>query len=161
MDTITATTAVEPVSRAVVDAFFKVYAQREADKVAQFLDDQVEWTISGPIEYLAFCGTHRGKQSVVDLIKIGVPQVLRVYSFVPESILIDGDQVASLSRQLSRRAADGRAMSFRVANFMRFRGGKLVKNLSLIDTFDAVEQVLGRPLVNGHAGAANSNVVAL
>lgn len=160
MDTMP-TAAVEPVSRAVIDAFFKVYAQRDADKVAEFLHDRVEWTISGPIEYLAFCGTHRGKAAVVDLIKAGVPQVLRVTSFVPESILIDGDQVASLSRQLSRRAVDGRAMSFRVANFMRFQGGKLVKNLSLIDTFDAVEQVLGRPLLNGEAGAAGSNVVAL
>ena len=141
---------VEPVSRSVVEAFFKVYALRDADSVAHFLDDEVEWTISGPIEYLAFCGTHRGKQAVVDLIKTRVPQVLRVHSFVPESILVDGDRVASLSRQSSRRAVDGRAISFRVANFMRFRNNKLVQNVSLIDTFDAVEQVLGRPL-SGHA----------
>ena len=159
MDTAT---AVEPVSRAVVEAFFKVYALRDADKVAEFIDDQVEWTISGPIEYLAFCGTHCGKQAVVDLIKVGVPQVLRVTSFVPEYILVDGDQVAALSRQTSRRASDGRAMNFRVANFMRFRRGKLVQNMSLIDTFDAVEQVLGVPLgVRAGIPASRDDLVAV
>ncbi len=29
---------------------------------------------------------------------------------------------------------------------MRFRDGKLIENLSLLDSFDAVEQVLGHPL---------------
>jgi hypothetical protein len=45
-------------------------------------------------------------------------------------------------------------MSFRVANFMRFRDGKLVENLSVIDSFDGVEQVLGHPLAPGAATAA-------
>jgi hypothetical protein len=30
---------------------------------------------------------------------------------------------------------------------MRFRDGKVVTNLSLIDSFDAIEQVIGHPLV--------------
>ena len=46
---------------------------------------------------------------------------------------------------------------------MRFRDGKVIENLSLIDQFDAVEQVLGRPLTEcGRApAAAEGNVVAL
>jgi ketosteroid isomerase-like protein len=152
---------IEPVPRSVVDAFFKVYALRDADKVAEFLDDRVEWTISGPIDYLAFCGTHRGKAAVLDLIRTSVPQVLRVHSFVTEYILVDGDRVAALSRQSSRRASDGRGMSFRVANFMRFRNGKLVENISLIDTFDAVEQVLGHPLRVNARQAADNDLIAV
>ena len=49
-------------------------------------------------------------------------------------------------RLWARREADGRVISYRVANFVRFRDGKIVENLSLIDSFDAVEQVLGRPI---------------
>lgn len=136
----------DPVPRAVVEAFYMVYAARDADKIAEFLDDDVKWTISGPVDFLPFCGTHRGKADVLDLIKRQIPQVLRTFSFVPDAILIDGDQVAMLNRQSARRTADGRVISYRVANFIRFRDGKVVENVSLLDTFDAVEQVLGRAI---------------
>ena len=133
----------DAVSRSVIDRFCKAYAVRDADKIAEFLDDDIEWTISGPVEYLNFCGTHRGKDNVIDLIRRRIPEVIRTFNFTPESILVDGDQLAMLHRQSARRAADGRVINYRVANFMRFRDNKIVTNLSLLDTFDAVEQVLG------------------
>ena len=136
----------QPISRARVAAFYRAYASRDVEKIAPFIDDDVTWTISGPVDYLRFCGTHHGKAAVLDLIHRQVPAVLRVFSFVADSIVVDGDQVATLSRQSSKRAADGRVISYRVANFMRFRDGKLVENISLLDSFDAVEQVLGYPL---------------
>ncbi len=134
------------VPRSLVEELYAVYATRDADRIAAYLHDDIEWTISGPVDYLAFCGTHRGKAAVVDLIKRKVPMVLRTHAFVPEAMVVDGDQAAMLSRQSSRRTADNRAVSFRVANFMRFLDGKVVENISLIDSFDAVEQVLGRQL---------------
>ena len=143
------------VPRSVVEAFYKVYAVRDVDKIADFLDDDVEWTISGPVDVLSYCGTHRGKANVIDLIKRRIPLIMRTYSFVPEAILIEGDQLAMLNRQSARRTADGRAVSYRVANFMRFRGGKVVENISLIDTFDAVEQLLGCQLAVGEAARAD------
>jgi ketosteroid isomerase-like protein len=151
------TTMAYAVSRSVVDSFCKVYAARDADKIAQFLDNDVEWTISGPVDLLPFCGTHRGKADVLDLIKRQVPNVIRVFSFAVETILVEGDQLAMLHRQSATRTDDGRVISFRVANFIRFRDGKVVKNLSLLDSFDAVEQVLGHPLIahKGHMEAAS------
>jgi ketosteroid isomerase-like protein len=134
------------VPRTVVKAFYKVYAARDIDKIAGFLHDDVEWTISGPIDLLPFCGTHRGKAQVIDLIGRQVPRILRTFSFVPEAILVQGDHAATLSRQSARRTEDDHVISYRVANFMRFLDRKLVENLSLIDSFDAVEQVLGHPL---------------
>jgi ketosteroid isomerase-like protein len=134
------------VPRSVVEAFYEVYAARDVDKLAKFLHDDVQWTISGPVDLLPFCGVHHGKANVIDMIGRKIPMVLRTFSFVAETILVQGDQAAMLSRQSSRRTTNGRTMSYRVANFMRFRDGKLIENLSLIDSFDAVEQVLGRPL---------------
>jgi ketosteroid isomerase-like protein len=137
------------VPRSVVQAFYEAYAVRDADRIAAFLHDDIEWTISGPVDFLPFCGTHYGKENVVDLIRRRVPAVLRTFSFVAEVILVDGDQVAMLSRQSARRAADDQTISYRVANHMRFRDGKVIKNFSLVDTFDAVEQVLGQHLAVG------------
>ena len=134
------------VPRSLVEAFYAAYAVRDIEALARFFHDDVEWTINGPVDYLTFCGTHRGKAAVVDMLRYRIPQVVCNYSFVPEVIVVERDQAAMLSRQSSRRTADGRPVSYRVANFMRFLDGKLMENISLIDTFDAVEQVLGHPL---------------
>lgn len=134
------------VSRAFVEAFYRAYASRDCERIAPFLDDEVEWTISGPVDVLPFCGRRQGKAAVLDLIERGVTQVFRVFSFVPDAMLVDGDRVATLNRLSARRSEDGRVISYRLAHFIRFRDGKIVENLSLIDSFDAVEQVLGHPL---------------
>jgi ketosteroid isomerase-like protein len=152
----------KPVSRAVVDAFYKAYAARDAEKVAEFIHDDVEWMVSGPVDVLSFCGTFRGKADVLDLIHRLVPQVMRVFSFVPESILVEGDRLAMLNRQSAKRTFDGRVISFRVANFMRFQDGKVIENVSLIDSFDAVEQVLGHALgVRDGRLLGDGNLIAL
>jgi ketosteroid isomerase-like protein len=150
------------VPRTVVDDFYKAYATRDAAKIAPFIHDDVEWTISGPVDFLPFCGTHRGKADVLDMIEHKVKAVLRTVSFVPESIVVDGDRVAMLSRQAAKRTKDGCIVRYRVANIMRFADGKVIENLSLLDSFDAVEQVIGQQLTSrGQAPAANGNVVTL
>jgi ketosteroid isomerase-like protein len=136
----------QSISRAVVDAFYKAYSEHDTDAVAQFLDDDVQWTISGPVDILPFCGTCRGKAAVLDLIGRQVPEVLRVTSIKHDMVLVDGDRVATLNRLWARRADHGRVISYRLAHFMRFRDGKVAEHLSLIDSFDAAEQVLGHPL---------------
>jgi ketosteroid isomerase-like protein len=135
----------EPVARATVEAFYQAYAERDPDKIASFLADDVEWTISGPVEVLPFCGTRHGKAAVLDMVARLIPGVFRIFRFTPDAMLVDGDQAATLVR-LSARSCDGRIISYRLSNFVRFRAGKIVQNLSLIDSFDAVEQVLGHPL---------------
>ncbi|MGH6664239.1 MAG: nuclear transport factor 2 family protein [Pseudolabrys sp.] len=149
------------VPRAVVEAFYAAYASRDVVRIAPFLADDIQWTISGPVDYLQFCGTHRGKAAVLDLIERQVPAVLRTFSFVPDSIVVDGEHVATLSRQSSKRALDGRVISYRVANFMRFRDDQVIENLSLLDSFDAVEQVLGQPLAVHDSRQRNDNLTAV
>jgi ketosteroid isomerase-like protein len=151
----------EPVPRAVVEGFYADLAKCDMDALAPYLDDNVVWTISGPVDLLPFCGVHRGKANVLDMIGGQVPQVLQTFSFVPETFLVQGDRAAMLSRQSSRRTADGRTMSYRVANFMRFRASKLIDNLSLIDSFDAVEQALGHPLALPDGARRANDLIAL
>lgn len=134
------------VRRDVVQVFYAAYAARDAARIAEFLHDDVVWTISGPVDVLPFCGTCRGKAAVLDLVERKVPNVFSVFSFVSESMLIDGDCVATLNR-LSANRVDGRVISYRLAHFMRFRNNKVIENLSLIDSYDAAEQVLGHSLV--------------
>ena len=149
------------VPRAVVDSFCEAYAVRDVTRVADFLHDEVQWTVNGPADFLPFSGTWRGKPVVLDLIGRRVPAVLRILNFVPYSCLVDGDQLAMLNRQTAQRTDDGRVISFRVANFMRFHNDKIVHNLSLLDSFDAVEQVIGHPLAVHEHAKSDGDLVAI
>jgi ketosteroid isomerase-like protein len=152
----------EPVARAVVEAFYKAYAERDIDSIAPFIDDNVEWTISGPVDVLTFAGTFHGKAAVLDVMARLVPEVFQVFCFVPSMTLVEGDRVATLNRLWAKRTEDGRVISYRLAHFMRFAHGKVVDNLTLIDSFDAVEQVLGHPLaVQADRAGAAGHMVAL
>ena len=136
----------QPLTRQVVDAFYHAYAKRDVTTLADLLDEDASWTINGPVELLQFCGKRRGKQAVLDMVGKLVPEVFEITAFVPEAVLIDGDRAATLNRLSGRRPADGRTISYRVAQFVRFRAGKVVEYCSVIDSIDAAEQVLGRPI---------------
>jgi ketosteroid isomerase-like protein len=136
--------APQPANRTLLDAFYRAYASRDVDKLAPLLDDDCTWAINGPVELLHFCGSRRGKQAVLDMVGRLVPEIFRITGFVPESVLLDGDRAATLSRLSAKRVDDGRVISYRVAQFLRFRNGKVVDYRSVIDSFDAAEQVLGR-----------------
>ncbi len=150
------------VASSVVDAFYKVYAARDSQRLGDFFHPDIVWTISGPVDILPYCGTHRGRAAVLDLIVKKVPSVFHSITFVAEAFLVDGDQLAMLNRRSSRCVSDGRVISFRVANFIRFRDDKVIENLSLLDSFDAAEQVLGHSLTS-HADrlATTGDLVAV
>lgn len=134
------------VPRALVKAFYEVYTVHDADKVAEFLADDVMWSISGPVDVLPYCGVRHGKAAVIELIKRDLPALLVPISFQSEAMLVDGDRVASLFRLTARRRDDGRVISYRITHFLRFRDGKIIENISIIDSFDAVEQMIGHSL---------------
>ncbi|MGB8038770.1 MAG: nuclear transport factor 2 family protein [Pseudolabrys sp.] len=62
-----------PVRRAVVEAFYDALSNRDMVTLATFLDDDVVWTISGPVDILPFCGRRVGKDVVMDLLVREVP----------------------------------------------------------------------------------------
>jgi ketosteroid isomerase-like protein len=134
-----------PVNRQILDAFNQAYAARDLAALSHLIDDDATWTINGPVELLQFCGTRHGKIAVLDMVGRLVPEFFVVTAFVQDSVVIDGDRAATLSR-LSGRRGDGRAISYRVAQFIRFNDGKVAEYCSVIDSFDAAEQVLGHSI---------------
>ena len=151
----------ETVSRSTAEAFLQARAARDPDRIAQFLDPDIVWQISGPVDVLPYCGVHRGPEAVIDMIVRLVPSHFENLRFEPEAVLIDGDRAASLSRVSAVQRSTGRWISYRSSQFMQFRGDKLISYQSIIDSFDAVEQVLGHPL-DVHLGhPAQGNLIAV
>jgi ketosteroid isomerase-like protein len=65
---------------------------------------------------------------------------------VPNDILVDGNRAAVFGKLMASRCDLDQPISYRLAQFARFRDEKLVEFISIIDSFDAVEQVLGHPI---------------
>jgi ketosteroid isomerase-like protein len=144
----------ETVNRKVLGAFYRAYAARDIDRLEPLLDDDATWTINGPVDILQFCGSRHGKQAVLDMVARQVPKVFEIAGFVPEIVMIDGDRAATLNRLSGQRADDGRLINYRVAQFITFRNGKIADYCSVIDSFDAAEQVLGHRIEVSESGAA-------
>src|SRR6187200_2187684 len=140
-----------PVPRTVVEAFYRALADRDVGTLATYLDDDVVWTISGPVDILPFCGERVGKDGVMKLLMQDSPAFLSDRRFVPSMTLVDGDGAAVLGRLTASKRHDGRAISYRIAHFIKFRGKKVVEFMSIMDSFDAVEQMLGYNL-DAHDG---------
>jgi ketosteroid isomerase-like protein len=151
----------QAVPRAVVEGFYQALTDCDMDTFASYLDDNVVWTISGPVDVLQFCGQHRGKDAVLKLVGRDIRAILSERRFNPDTMLIDGDRVAVLGKLTAKRRDAGHAISYRIAQFLRFRDNKLVDYVSLLDSFDAVEQMLGQPLALPDGMRRSSDLVAL
>ena len=134
------------ISRDLVREYLAACISRDPERIARCLDDDIEWSLGGPVDLLPFCGQRHGKREVIDTIVRLVPSLIRLTSMEPEEILIDGDRAATFMRILAVHTATGRTVSYRNAQFLRFRNGKLIEFSALIDTFDVAEQVLGHSI---------------
>jgi ketosteroid isomerase-like protein len=107
-----------PVPRAVVEAFYHALSVRDMAALANFLDDDVVWTISGPVDILPFCGQRVGKGLVMKLLGRDSPTLLSERRFVAKTMLVDGDRAAVLGRLTATKRASGQAISYRIAHFI-------------------------------------------
>jgi ketosteroid isomerase-like protein len=140
-------------NRPLAEGFFRALASRDPERIAYCLTDDVDWMSIGPVEMLSFCGPHRGKAEVMNVFERLIPSVVDVTSYVTDLLLVDGDRAAGLNRLTGRLQATGRVITCRLANFLRFRNGKVCEYRSLMDSFSAVEEIIGRRL-DLHRGVA-------
>jgi ketosteroid isomerase-like protein len=131
--------------RGFVRAFCNALSTRDMGLMAPFLHDEIEWTAFGPVDLFSFFGQRRGKAAVLSMCE-EIAATLELTKCDKETTLYDGDNAACLMKLAARDPKTGRILSFRLAQFARFQGGKLISLKAVFDTFDAAEQALGRPI---------------
>jgi len=116
-----------------------------AEDLAALLDDDVEWTIYGPIDMFPFLGDRRGKTAVLEVVR-QIADNFRIHRFDRESIMLGVDSAASMLRYTLTALDSNKPISLRLAHFAQFKAGRLLNIRVLIDSFDLVEQALGRSI---------------
>ena len=131
--------------RPVVEAFYRASAKRDIERVVALLADDVDWLVQGPVDVFRFLGQRYGKAAVLEGYR-EIARKLEVTGYEVEKLLVDGDCAAALIRLTAIVIMTGNVMSIRTSQFSRFRDGKLVEMRAVLDSFDMVEQTIGRPL---------------
>ncbi len=126
-------------------AIHRALNEGQTDQLEDMLDDNVDWAIYGPIDMFAFLGVRRGKAAVVEVIK-QIAKAVSLHRFDRESIMLGDDAAASLMRYSVTPAKSEAPISVRLAHFAQFKAGRLISLRAVIDTFDLVEQTLGRQI---------------
>jgi ketosteroid isomerase-like protein len=126
-------------------ALHRAINDRQPEDLAALIDDDVEWTIYGPIDMFPFLGARRGRAAVLEVIR-QIADNFRVHRFDRESIMLGVDSAASMLRYTLTALDSNKPISLRLAHFAQFKAGRLLNIRVLIDSFDLVEQALGRPI---------------
>jgi ketosteroid isomerase-like protein len=130
----------------VVHALYDAYERRDLDRVGTLLHDDIDWIIYGPISVFPFAGARRGRAAVLEVLK-AIGDAYTVERYEREIVIVEDERAAVMSDASFRQPATGRVLRFRIANFLRFEDGRLIEFREFTNTFDVVEQALGRELV--------------
>ena len=126
-------------------ALHRAVNDRDFRDIEALIDEDVEWAIYGPIDMFPFFGSRKGKAAVMEVVR-QIAENVRVHRFDRESIMLGVDSASSMMRYSLTALDSNKPISLRIAHFAQFRDGRLLNLRILVDSFDLVEQALGRPL---------------
>ena len=126
-------------------ALHRAINDRQLGDIEGLIDDDVDWAIYGPIDMFPFLGARRGKAAVIEVLR-QIADNIRVHRFDREQIMLGENSAASMLRYSLTLLDQNKPVSLRLAHFAQFKAGRLLSIRVLVDTFDLVEQALGRPI---------------
>src|SRR3981081_2392818 len=126
-------------------ALHRAINERRTEDLETLLDEDVDWAMYGPIDMFPFLGARRGREAVLEVIR-QIADNFRVHRFDRETIMLGVDSAASMLRSSLPALHPNKPISLRLAHFAQFKAGRLLNIRVIVDTFDLVEQALGRPI---------------
>jgi uncharacterized protein len=136
----------DPARNQVLGLLRAVYA-RDIPRALGYLDDDFDFVGHVPVQLFPHLGRRHGKAEMAETLRA----VQRRYTSMRhevEFIVAEGDNVATIIRvHLQKRSRD-RVVQFQVADFYTLRNGLIVQQRQFIDSFDLVQQVLEREVID-------------
>ena len=126
-------------------ALHRAINDRQFEDLETLIDEDVDWSIYGPIDMFPFLGARRGKEAVMEVIR-QIAENFSVRRFDRETVMLGVDSAASMLRYSLTSLESNKPISLRLAHFAQFRHGRLRNIRVLLDSFDLVEQALGQSI---------------
>lgn len=134
--------------RTFLDAFYAGDIKRAQD----CCDDAVSSLTYAPVEIFPHLGFKQGKDWIADTIRIQ-EQYYSSRRYTLEFIVAKATRAATLVQTTLIKRNDKRVILVNVGEFFTLRAGRIVEHHAMFDSFDLVQQLLGRDLASEFASS--------
>jgi ketosteroid isomerase-like protein len=124
---------------------YAAYAEGRIDETLREFDDSVVMTSYAPVDIFPYLGRKQGKAAVAATMKAAHAD-FEYLAYQPVFMVTEAEDAAVIVLARLRQRATGRIIQLFVADFLRFDKGRIVELRQFMDSFDAVQQVLGREI---------------
>ena len=131
--------------RARIYDLYAAYCAGRIDVVLNSYDDDAELISYAPIEVFPYLGRQHGKAAIAETMK-RVHATFEILTYQPIFMVVENDNAGVIVMARLRQRSTNRIIQLLVAHFIRFRDGRIVELREFMDSFDAVQQVLGREI---------------
>src|ERR1700760_3034557 len=140
----------EDLNRQSLLKFLDAFYAGDAETATACCDVEIDSITYAPVELFPHLGHKHGRAWVAEAIKT---QQKRYASRKCEIkwIAVDGDNVATLQFLSLTKRNDERVVHLEAAEFYSLRAGRILMHRSFFDSFDFVQQLLGRDLTDSFA----------
>ncbi len=130
--------------------YLEAFYAGDVGRAQDCCDDEIDSITYAPVELFPHLGHKHGKAWVAEAIRIQQERYLTRRSEIT-FIAVDGLKVATMQRVFMQKRNDQRLVQFQLAEFFTLHAGRIIEHRSFFDSFDLVQQLLGRDLTDAFA----------
>jgi ketosteroid isomerase-like protein len=130
-------------ARAVIADIQDAFRKSDYSRIAARFHSDIDWLFHGPTSIFPEIGRRRGKAAVFQTFA-ALNERYRFDRHVTDHLIAEGNWGAGVAEVALTQRDSGRIIRVRVASFLRIESGLVVEYRGFTDSFDAVEQVLGK-----------------
>lgn len=131
--------------RARIYELYAAYRAGRIDHVLNDFDDEAELISYAPVQVFPYLGRQHGKAAIAETMK-KVAAEFEILTYQPIFMVVENDSAGTIVMARLRQRSTDRIISLLVAHFIQFRDRRIVELREFMDSFDAVQQVLGREI---------------
>jgi ketosteroid isomerase-like protein len=139
-------------TRQCVLEYLSAFYAGDVARTLDCVDDDIDIIAYAPVELFPHLGHKHGKAWLPEALQTQKKRYLsRKYEI--KLMTVEGDTAAVILRLLMEKRSDRRVVQFDVAEFYTLRDGRIFEFRSFFDSFDLVQQLLGRDLTEAFAAS--------
>ena len=124
---------------------YAAYAEGRIDAVLREFDDNVTMTSHAPVDVFPYLGRKQGKAAVAETMNAAHAS-FEYLAYQPIFMVTEQEDAAVIVLARLRQRVSGRIIQLFIADFIKFQNDRVVELRQFMDSFDAVQQVLGREI---------------
>ena len=124
---------------------YAAFAEGRIDNALLSFDEEVTMTSYAPVDVFPYLGRKQGKAAIAATMRSAHSE-FEYLGYTPVFMVTENETAAAIVLARLRQRATSRIIQLFVADFFRLKNGRIVELREFMDSFDAVQQVLGREI---------------